>query len=474
MKVDNINQNLIITPAINTVYKTKVKPYGARITFPDTAFKPNTTYSLNFRATFKDFSEGNEAKNIKLVFSTGPQIDSLKIAGKVKNLLANKPTFDALVGLYKYSDSLNIRKEKPYYFAKTDSSGNFNIENIQAGKYRIFAFEDLNNNTIFNEATEKIAFLKDTLNLIKNTENIELQIVSQDKQALKVSRTQSSVRYATVELNKALKQVKLNYTNGKNLPYSHVGKEIKLFNPLAETDTVKFDLQAIDSMNIEHKLSHKVLFKKATKKSDGAKDDFSFSIKPRANEPVENKTEFKINFSKPVSTIDFSKVQILADTIKALPISDSNATWNSYHNVLTIAIDSKAKNRYRLKILKDAIQSVDADTNKIYQQDNPLLLGDETGIIAGEITKAKGTEIVQLLNEKYEVVKELAYRKKFEFKFLPPGRYLLRMIQDDNKNGIWDSGDWEKGQYPEKIQYKGDFIQLKANFELGGFNFEAK
>ena len=114
--VDNINQQLLITPEIEGIYTTKIKPKGARLVF-DKPFKANTTYSLNFRNTFKDISERNPARNVKLVFCTGSTIDSLRVSGEVVDLQTNQPTLDALVGLYRFSDTLQFSKNRPYYFA---------------------------------------------------------------------------------------------------------------------------------------------------------------------------------------------------------------------------------------------------------------------------------------------------------------------------------------------------------------------
>ena len=146
--VDNLNQQLLITPSIEGNYTTKQRPKGTRINF-DKPFKENITYTLNFREAFKDYAERNPAKNVKIVFSTGSKIDSLSVSGKVKNTQTGKPVLDALVGLYKWADTSKIAKIKPYYFTKTDSSGNFLIENIQAGIYRLIAITDINNNILY-------------------------------------------------------------------------------------------------------------------------------------------------------------------------------------------------------------------------------------------------------------------------------------------------------------------------------------
>ena len=77
--VKNLNQELLITPNVGT-YDTRIRPTGLSILL-DSTLKPNTTYTFNFRNAIEDVSERNVGKNIKLVFSTSDQIDSLQNFG---------------------------------------------------------------------------------------------------------------------------------------------------------------------------------------------------------------------------------------------------------------------------------------------------------------------------------------------------------------------------------------------------------
>lgn len=472
VKVENINQNLLITPAIEGNYSSKIKPTGVKLTF-DKPFKTNTTYNFNFRNTFKDITENNEAKNVRLVFSTGNQIDSMKVKGKVTDPLTNKPVFDALVGLYKIHDSLNIKKEKPYYFTKTDSSGIFNIENIQNEKYKILAFSDNNNNTIFNEATEKIAYRTDTLNVNKNLDNINLSLVKQDKVPLKINKTRTTVNYAFVELNKGVQDIKINFkTPSDSLPFLITTiNEIKFFNTKSIMDTVKYELKAIDSVGVVSIISGKFIFKKAAKKTDTIKDEFKLLVTPNQNNPIENNTIFTLKFSKPILNFDLSKLQFKEDTLNLIQLNEGDIKWNNTKNELTLSPKSKSKKVLRLNIIQPAFISIENDSLKNTKIDFKIIDPEDTGTISGEIKNSKSNEIVQLLTEKYEIVSEIKYKSKYTFTNILPGKYYLRIVSDINKNGKWDAGNIDKNEYPENIQFINTIIQLKSNFELSGYDF---
>ena len=50
------------------------------------------------------------------------------------------------------------------------------------------------------------------------------------------------------------------------------------------------------------------------------------------------------------------------------------------------------------------------------------------------------------------------------FSLLEPGNYTIRLIEDDNGNGRWDTGNYDRQTVPERIFIKV-MPPLKANWE---------
>ena len=75
--------------------------------------------------------------------------------------------------------------------------------------------------------------------------------------------------------------------------------------------------------------------------------------------------------------------------------------------------------------------------------------------------------IVQLTNERGEVQREIyaTEPKPFGFNNLDVGEYQLRVIFDDNGNGVWDTGNYLKKIQPEKVSYYPNKIEMRANWE---------
>lgn len=480
INVDNLQQQLLITPSVEPFFTTKTMSKGVRITFED-AFKPNTTYSFNFREAIKDITERNPAKNVRIVFSTGGIIDSLTLAGSVEDIIENKGLLDVTVGVYKYSDTLKVNKIKPYYFTKTDSTGNFKIENVAAGKYRIYAIADANNNLLYDETKEKIGFLTDTLELTKSISGIKLQLAKADNSPVKVTKTRTTSNYYYMELNKGVKKVNIKFENPQDsIPYQLVEKNmVRVYNlKKVSQDTVKITMTATDSLDRDFDFKQKIKFKAKGKKEDSFTEEFRYDVIPSNNQEVDIKeVGYKFKFSKPVGKIDWKKIKILNDTLKKVDILEKHLSWNVDKTEVLLKIPEalKAKEFLSLEIPVNTFQSIEGDTNKVVKQLNPIRDPEHYGLIEGQINNPQGKQyIVQLLNDKKEVVKELIHTKtgKYTFDFLTPGLYSVRLIVDSNKNGRWDWANVDKNIPAEQILHIKDKIKLKQNFELSGFDFK--
>ena len=82
INTDEIKSKLIISPYSDIKYEVDAKKNSLILSF-DSSFENNRTYIFNFADGIKDITEGNEAKTLKYVFSTGPILDSLIVFGEV-------------------------------------------------------------------------------------------------------------------------------------------------------------------------------------------------------------------------------------------------------------------------------------------------------------------------------------------------------------------------------------------------------
>jgi uncharacterized protein (DUF2141 family) len=468
----SLRQELMIVPEAEGAYNVKQKSNSIILKF-DKPFKDSTTYTFNFRKGVKDLNERNETQNLKLVFSTSNNIDSLKIEGNVKSLFTNQPVFEANVAIYKVQDSLDLKKTKPNYFLKTDSSGNFKFENIKAGNYRIYAFTDKNSNLKYDSKTEAIAFDKDTLKLYKNISNINLLLYSANNEKPKNQKTLQRAEDFTVLYDKNIKTFEVKFENPKDsIPYFGEGKELKFYNFPEKTDTLKVRITVRDSAN--NILTHlqKIKFRETEKRRKATKEYQSFQTKPKIGEDVEQELKYEINFNNPITQFDWNKIKIVSDTIRGEPVDSIHFTWNKYRTILTLTKKITAIREVTINFKKGAFMNVKGDSSEQYMLKNPILKPENYGIIEGKIEGGKENKIIQLVDETYKVEAEQQTVDQFLFKNVKPGIYLVRTIIDKNNNGQWDFGIVEKNILPEAIFFSKEPIKIKSNFELRGINIK--
>lgn len=468
--VDNINQKLVITPEADNPYSYKQNGMSVLLTFKN-PFKDSTTFTLNFGDAIKDFAEKNPAKNLKIVFSTGNTLDSGRVYGTLKDIRTNKPIFDALVGLYNVTDTLNIAKQKPYYFSRTDSSGTFSIENIQTRAYRLIAIDDKNRNMLFNAKDERMGFTGNPVTAGTDSASYQINMFHSDNTPLKVQRTLPKVNNYTVVFSKPIERVDVAFVNKDSLPYLlEAGTNLKFFNVEPHPDTTVVKLTTLDSLGITTEFEQKIAFQ-AQRGKERQRDPLTVTALPEANKALTNTFTYQLILSKPVRYIDEQKIALISDSLTHEPLNAFKWSWNKNHNILTIDAKSFAKDSVKWDIPKGSIISVEGDTLPKTLLKHPVLKEEDYGIIRGRVTNADSSVhfILDLLDEQYKIV-QTHYESPYTFRNVPQGKYFLRITIDKNRNKRWDTGQIDKNLQPEPIFYMPDKILLKANFELNDIN----
>ena len=469
--IDNITQKLIITPEADNPYSFKQKGTSVELNFKK-KFEDSTTYTLNFGDAIKDYAEKNPAKNLKLVFSTGSSLDSGRVYGTVKDLRSNKPLFDALVGLYPISDTLNIVKQKPFYFSRTDSSGHFSIENAQIKDYKLFAIDDKNRNLLYNAKDERIGFLPKPINAGSDSLTYDVSLFLSDNTPFRVQRTIPKVNNYTVVFNKGIEKVDVNFMNKDTLPYVvENNQQLKFFNIQPHPDTTYIRMTVTDSLETSAEDTIKVSFLQQRGK-DRQKDPFTMTSIPAQNKPLSKVFDYELQLSKPVSSIDDKSIQLISDSLTKEPLSNFRWSWNKYHNQIKISAKSPAKDSIKWDIPKGSLISIEGDTLAKMLIKHKVLNEEDYGLLRGSVNGADTTHfIVELVDQEYKILQSL-YTTPFTFRNIPQGNYFLRLIIDTNNNRRWDTGLPSENRQPEKIYYFPDKLLIKANFEINDTNFD--
>ena len=470
--VKNINQELLVTPSIG-FYETKINPKGLSIVL-DSSLQKNTTYTFNFRNAVSDISERNIAKNVKVVFSTGNLIDSLSIKGNVKNLDNHKNVENALVALYPFNDTLSIEKIKPYYFTKTDTSGNYHLENIAAGKYFMSSFIDINNNLLVNTNKEPYDIISNKyIDLQKSIENQNFQVSQQNVDSLKIQKTTTTAKTILYDFNRGLKDVSITSLVSKDEKYVYQienNQSVRLYkSKLNSNDTLYLTLNITDSLGRQKNIKVKSKFREANKKEKIVKQSFNFNTYPKPTDRFSPVDSIQIDFQKPIASWNIDYIYFQIDSLHRIKLKENQVKLNRYKNQLIIPFNYLPKEKVKLILEKNAFVSIEQDSSDAYELEVLKEDVENYGLISGKLSNPKKNiqYIIQLINERDQsVAYQLIGNNSFTFQYILPETYLIKVVEDTNADLYWTPGNLKTFTRPERIFFLPGKLKLKANFEL--------
>ncbi|MBX2944481.1 MAG: Ig-like domain-containing protein [Cyclobacteriaceae bacterium] len=500
IQVNGAREQLIITPAVGKKFEAEARKNKVTLKL-NADLKENTTYTISFRDAIQDVTERNSVVNLKLAFSTGDHIDSLSISGMVYNPLEDKALKNYTVAAVLHHDTINIFKHEAQWITFTNEKGEYILDNLKAGTYTLYTFEDKNKNLIVDSKTESYGFIGETLSITEGNIKKNIPVVRLDSRDLKLISSRPIATYFNIRVTKGIKEYTLlNTTNDSTLYHTlEDASTIKVFNTIHNLDSIGVKLSVKDS--IGNQLDTLLNIKFDTRSTSREK----FTAKVEYLDFLKNKSLLKgeINFSKPVGYVLIDSFFIKLDSANFLRFSKADYTFDEHKTQLTFEkkltkeIDfttqrtpqsrgtrersvSKEEPKSQVKeiplnnliVPKGSIISIEYDTASTIQSPIRVITPENSGTIILE-TDSKDEEqvIIQIVDKSFKVVQS-SISKKARFENLPPADYMIRVIVDTNANQSWDAGNYFKRIEPERIIYykneKGNpSVNLKANWEVG-------
>jgi len=458
-------QEITISPTPEKLPTYKKSKKSILVNFRDSLQK-NTTYVINFGKAIADVNESNVLENFTYVFSTGAHIDSLSITGSVKNTLTQEKEKDITILLFPLKQDTLFGKKKPSIYAVTDSSGNFSLNNLHDGDYRIYALKESSPNKIFDNDNELIAFLKEPIHLKKDTSNVHLNLFKQDPEKAKaVDNRFDTDGKLFFTFNKGLDNPSVKILS----PPALDNQKLVEFNKTNDTALIYMRNMDFDSVRVSFLQNGKPL--DTITKRKGRKESYVRNITLVYNVNPDNKLKPGVNLvatsSLPISSIDNTLITLSEDSLNVsnFTITKDTATLKK----LTVNYQWKANKRYQIVFNEGSLTTIYGDKNKkllkVFQLDKPDNYGNLTlKVTLPDTAKAY---VVELLNEKKEVIHHDPITKTglVVYKNYPVGKYNVRVIYDGNKNGKWDSGNVKQRRQPENIWLYPKDITLRSNWE---------
>ena len=177
-----------------------------------------------------------------------------------------------------------------------------------------------------------------------------------------------------------------------------------------------------------------------------------------------------LSFYEPVASIDTAAIHMeikkdsLWEEIPFLFVSDS-VLPRKYE----ILAEWEPEKEYQLSIDSMAFKGVyGLHTNKVKQTMKVKKL-NEYGTILLNITGADSTAVVELLDGSGKVLRQqrITPQNTADFYYLNPGtKFYIRLFNDRNGNGVWDTGKYSEHLQPEEVYYFPKVWEMKANFDF--------
>ena len=500
-----LNESLIISPFYEGKKEIKYKKNTLNLSF-DTAFNKNTTYILNFADGVADITEGNPAIDLKYIFSTGAVIDSSYISGFVFDPLKNSIPEKSLVCLYPKNDSLGLFTKKPLYFSFTDEKGFFKIENVKKGNYKIYAYVDENKNFTAEYKAEKFGVVHQNIKIDTSKNKLIIPIYSEDLSEMAVLRSRSKGNVFDINYSKKIDSI--NFLGKNSFYYSLNDNNIlSLYKNNLGLDSVLSIIEAYDSYGYSTVDSIYVKFdnREVKKTKTTAKIDTYEKLE------LDDTLNMIISYSKPLITknIDYwfgfdtlripnnlfnikidtsytNKINLLIKLKKDSAISyldkliadieKDSLEWSGDSTEIERInyLKNIKKSQINFKIEKGSMITIEKDTvdgiNKTL-----YVRGDNFyGGVQGQIKSVKNKNyIIELISTDFrKKYKNSSNNLLFDFKYVYPGKYFLRVIEDINKNNKWDYRSVKSKENIEKIIYYNDELEVRSNWLIESLVFD--
>ena len=511
--LDNLTKQMVVSPEMPEKPKVSIRGKKVIINIPD-SLDDNTTYTIFFGNAIVNYKENLPISNFEYVFSTGDEVDSMMIEGVAVNAFDHKPAENSFVMLYKdYDDSIPYH-QRPYYLTKVEKNGHYRLNNLSAGKYKVFALHDMNSNYLFDQPTEEIAFIDSLIEPHPNP--LSYTITPRDSgdttavegppifEPLHLEFFTEAVKEQNIMESKLLKSYQFRIVFAKPV----IDLKLKALNLKEDTvwhfdrlgvnkDTLTSWIMGVhqDTLILEVSDNQEVLdtlrfilhkrkkttssstsfFNRKKKKTVVAKQKpkkvvkLSYSSNAHGGFPFYS--DIHMDFKIPIKKWDPSKIKILRQRDTLIDTLETQAYFSDPDYQMHLVIPTKfgEYKKYGIFIPDSVFYDLYGHSHDTITSMFVTTEMREYGAMKLNVQYSKESPlIVQLLDEKGKVVFQNIINKSqiIDYPYLKPGKYRVKAILDKNSNGKWDTGNYMEKLQPEKCFFIENLIVIRANWDV--------
>ncbi len=473
----NSSKNSVVISPRSASKKAKIYWYDKSIEIKFKDLEEDQTVVITLNPGLKDTQGNMLSASYSISFSTGGSLDRKFIFGRVNGAISrnNIETVNyAKVKVNLYSagtDTIDITKEEPEYSSGLSKDLVFELNNIGPGRYRLLAFNDINNDQKPQPGLEMLGFSCDVIDLSeKDSIEIKITLGMTDNESPFIKNTSVAGKdILKIELSEAIKRSEkfidscfLNGHEEKFAEYSSQDDRKVIYakiKPFKIDDLIKVKLSDVqDDFGNFIKEGLRV-------KTHTVSDTISAqSFKVGGKIPGKISSDQVLTFATNSFVNDFLAFKLLEIKDSLVTELNKNISIEPYKVSIDLKSNGIGPGSYQLNIEKADTTAYSA---KLLVED-PLGSGSVSGTISG-VTEQNCILICKNIKGPSKSVSIGNTEYKIE---LDPGRYILALFADKDSNGMFSVD--HRHYISEKAHFYTDTINIRKNWETSDINFEFK
>lgn len=530
------------SPRMKSKPTLSIRGRGVMIDIKDTLLD-DQTYVLNFGASLRDNNEGNPLHSFSYVFSTGSEIDSMWMSGYTADAQKSDSVSKSYIYFYR-ADSLaldtlvrtadfdsTMLRRSPDAIARAETNGIFLAKNLKPVSYRIYAFQDKNDNQMYDPGTDLVGFVDEERNPVEMQEfaiwydslrrywtgepqlYMRMFMDGTFKRQMLTSAERPKSNQAVLQFGAPHPQIDSIVfdsidserviwefqTTGRDtmslwfnlppeeLPDTIKGRIVYMKHDTTNTLNITTEPLALAWRKIETKEEERAREREERERKKAeeagkeytpppAKNPFTYRFTSSGDINPEQGLEFEFDY--PLVKLDTAAITLIETDDKQqqrnVPITLTRDTTNMRRWRLMTKWGDGLK--YKLSIPDSTFVDVAGYTNDSITKDLTTMAAEKFAKVIVDLRGRNDSAnyILQLTAaDGKKVINEIRGAKtgQHTFNYVPEGEVCVRVVEDANGNGRWDSGNLIESRQPERVEvYRNErdeeVISTKMNWDV--------
>jgi len=498
----SVEESIFISPYVGQL---EFKWHGKKvdIVFEDT-LRSNITYVVTVGTDVTGYyTKTRMAQSFTLAFSTGSEINQGALSGSIIPRNENDTKSGVMIFAYRIDsfskDTLNPARHSPDFITQTGVKGEFSFVHLPWGMVRLFAIRDEYRNLLYDCGVDDFGVCMQDYNLSESDSsfsNIIMQLAREDTTApilIKVNPINNKKVDASFSESLHPRSLDVNNFSILDTTTNALLKVNSIYPSTSNKTSVMINTEEQDSLS-RYRLT-----------VNGVRDSAGNVISPKGNslvfsgssipdslrfqlESVSIKDStlgvplhpsFHFTFSDAVDTAHCGEwLRLRADSASFVPLI---VHWQTLTTSTAQPVDPLiGLHWYSLEAELFKIKRWDSVSleDSLKQWRFQTLDSYELGSVSGSVTlkshnQPVGTLYVISIPVEKSIERSTAVVDKtgtFSFPMLQAGKYVLKVFEDTNRNGVYDPGKPFPFQPSEPVFLFNDTLRIRARWPLEGVN----